>query len=62
MANKHFDELIHSVKPNKNASMLYDTGEAAGLHSRGNVLLGVASFLKSFNPRLFDIFTMNCLF
>lgn len=62
MANRHFEELINSAKPDRGARMGYDTGEAAGLYSRGNVLLGVGSFLKSFCPGLLDKITMNFLF
>lgn len=62
MANQYFDELIHSVKPNKHARMSYETGEAAGLHTRGNVLLGSRRFLTSLKPRWFDVITMNFLF
>ena len=62
MANKYFEELIGSVKPDMKASMGYDTGKAAGLYSRGNVLLGTGRFLKSFRTSLLDKITMNLLF
>ena len=62
MANQYFDELIHSVKPNKHTRMTYETGEAAGLYTRGNVLLGAGRFLTSLKPRWFDVITMNFLF
>lgn len=62
MANRYFEELIHSVKPDDRVCNSYDSGEAAGLHSRGNVLLGVGRYLKSFTPRLIDLITMKFLF
>lgn len=62
MANKYFEELINSVKPDRKKGMDYDTGNSAGLHSRGNVLCGAGRFLKSFRPSLLDVFTMKYLF
>lgn len=62
MANQYFNELIHSIKPSERVRMAYDTGEDAGLHTRGNVLLGAGRFMTSLKPRFFDVLTMKFLF
>ena len=62
MVNKDFEELIHSLKPSSSMRMKYDTGGDAGLHSRGNVLLGAGRFMTSLKPRWIDMLTMNVFF
>lgn len=62
MANQHYNRLIHSVQPAKRKSMSYDDGKKAGLYTRGNVLLGVSSFLTSLKPRFIDTLVMKLLF
>lgn len=62
MANKYYNELIRTAKPGKRTRMKYDSGESAGLHTRGNVLLGVSRFLTSLKPRFVDTLVMKLLF
>lgn len=62
MANQYYNELIRSAKPGKRMRMRYDSGESAGLHTRGNVLLGVSRFLTSLKPRFVDAIAMKLLF
>ena len=47
MINKYYNELIHTAKNRKHSITQYDDGKRAGLHTRGNVLLGVSRFLTS---------------
>lgn len=62
MANEHFDKLIHQVNPAKKARMSYDSGEAAGIHARGNVLLGDNRYLTSLKSSWIDKIVMDFLF
>ena len=62
MANQYYNELIRTAKPTKRSRMKYDNGESAGLHTRGNVLLGVSRFLTSLKPRFVDTLVMKLLF
>lgn len=60
--NQYYKELIRSAKPDKHMRMKYDNGERAGLHIRGNVLLGADRLLTSLKPRFVDTITMKLLF
>ncbi len=51
MGNQYYNELIHSIKPGKHTYTEYVNGEEAGLHPRGNVLLGAGRFMTSLKPR-----------
>lgn len=62
MINKYYNELIHTAKNRKHFITQYDDGKRAGLHTRGNVLLGVSRFLTSLKPRFIDTLVMRLLF
>ena len=62
MANMYYNELIRTTKSGQRMRMKYDSGESAGLYTRGNVLLGVSRFLTSLKPRFVDTLVMKLLF